>query len=114
MPLATRPMISEVRHVGGAFARPAAHGGALTSLDGGYLLSTIGLVHDPAAMDAASRATRAVIEALAPWHCDGMALTFTEDGRDLAPAFGPNAARLSALKRELDPDAVLAPAHCVA
>jgi FAD/FMN-containing dehydrogenase len=109
-----RPMMSEIRHVGGSFSRPAVDGGALTALEGGYVLTAIAMVPAPAMMDAAAHAVSAVVAALSAWHGTGIALTFIEDDRDLAPAFGAGAARLSALRHELDPDRVFAPAHGIA
>lgn len=106
-----RPMMSEVRHVGGAFRRPADGGGAVSALDSDYLLYSVAAVFDPAMADAATRATSTVVDALAPWHGTSMAITFCDDDRDLSPAYGAGVDRLATLTQRFDPEGVLFPAH---
>ncbi|WP_207205426.1 hypothetical protein [Microbacterium protaetiae] len=101
---AARPMISEIRHAGGALARPVAGSGAVDALEGDYLLSTVTIAPVPEAVPAGIAATSAVVEALRAGHGPGLALTFVDvPGRDLTPGFGQSAARLSELRRRYDP-----------
>jgi len=109
-----RPMISEVRQCGGALARSAAGGGAVSAVEGDYLLSALSVVPVPEAVPGGLAATRAVVEAVRPWHSPGLAITFVDvPGRDLAPGFGDNAVRLAELRRVWDPDGVFLSARPV-
>jgi hypothetical protein len=108
-----RPMISEIRHTGEAFARAAEIPGAISALDGEYLLTAISMVPVPEALPGMDAAVRAVVGAMAPWHGPALALTFIDRERDSAPGFGASAARLAELKRLHDPDDLFAAAHRV-
>ena len=109
-----RPMVSEIRHCGGALARRCERSGAVGSLDGDYLLSALAIVPVPEAVPGGLAATAAVVSALAAWHGTGLALTFVDvPGRDLSPAFGEHAERVVVLHRELDPAGVFVAARPV-
>lgn len=109
-----RPMISEIRHAGGAFARPTEGCGAISALDGDYLLTAISIAPVPEAVPGGIAAVQAVVDALQPWHGPGLALTFIDvPGHDLAPAFGDGAARVVELRRTHDPDGVFVAARAL-
>jgi FAD/FMN-containing dehydrogenase len=108
-----RPMISEIRHMGEGFARASDAPGAVSSVDGEYLLTAISMVPVPEALPGMDAAVRAVVAAMAEWHDSGIALTFVDRERDSAPGFGASAARLAELKRLHDPDDLFAAAHRV-
>jgi len=111
----SRPMISEIRHIGGAFRRRPAGGGAVACLPGEYLVNAIAMVPDPALLAPASAAANAVADAFAPWRSDAMALTFVDaGGDDRRVGFGAAADRLAELKRAFDPGGVFVAAHSVA
>ncbi|HEX5729142.1 FAD-binding oxidoreductase [Microbacterium sp.] len=106
--------IVELRHLGGAIARPAANGGAVSSLEGEYLLHTIAVVPVPEAFAAAAAAVRAGIAPFEPWRTDALALTFIDGGgEDATAGYGAAAARLRELKRLFDPANVFASARAV-
>ncbi|WEG08829.1 FAD-binding oxidoreductase [Microbacterium horticulturae] len=111
---AARPMISEIRHCGGAFARPAADAGAVSALEGDYLLSALTIVPVPPAVPGGLAACGAVVDAVRPWRGPGVALTFVDlPDRDVTAGFGAGAARLAALRRERDPEGIFVAAHPV-
>lgn len=106
-----RPMISEVRHCGGALARTVPGAGAVGAVAGEYLLTALAVVPTPEAVPGGVAATHAVVEALRPWHGQGLAITFVDmPGRDLTPAF-TDPARLEALRAAGDPQGVFVTAR---
>jgi len=111
---AARPMISEIRHCGGALAREAADAGAVSALEGEYLFSSLALVPVPQAVPGGVAACGAVADAVRPWQGSGLALTFVDlPERDLAAGFGASAARIAALRRAHDPAGVFVSARPV-
>ncbi|MEN2741145.1 FAD-binding oxidoreductase [Microbacterium sp. X-17] len=112
--MSARPMVSELRHVGGAIARPLVGGGAVSSIEGDYLLGSVSVVPTPEALAPARTATAAVIGALGAWRAPSLALTFLDGGGvDPRPGFGASADRLAELKRSYDPADVFVAAHPV-
>ena len=98
------PLLSvEVRHLGGAFALAAPDGGVLRAIDAAAALYGVGIAAGPAA--AAVRAGLGeVASAVAPWTSPRAFQNFA--GRRYPPAelFGQGAAaRLAAVKAEIDP-----------
>nr|WP_274636560.1 FAD-binding oxidoreductase [Microbacterium bovistercoris] len=108
-----RPMVSEIRHLGGALGRRPADAGAVGAVIGEHLLSAVQLVPVPDTLPAATAAVRGVVGALSEWHGPGLALTFVDDDRDPAGGFGESAARLAELKLRYDPEDVFLAAHRV-
>ena len=112
---ASRPTISELRHLGGAIARRPAHGGAVASLAGEYLLGAIAMIPAPEFAAAAATAAHDVVAALDEWHADALALTFVDGGGvDRRAGFGDSAVRLAELKGAFDPGNMFAAGHPVA
>lgn len=112
--MTARPMISELRHCGGALGRRPEHAGAIGALEGDYLLSTIAIVPAPELAGAMAAAARAVVDALSPWHLDTLALTFVDDATtDVRGGYGDAAPRLARLKAVHDPDGVCVSSHPV-
>lgn len=106
--------MTELRHIGGAVARPVASGGgAISALTGQYLIHTVAVVPAPEVAEAAAAAVRAGVALFRPWHIDALALTFIDGGADRALGYGEAAARLSELKRRFDPGAVFSAAQPV-
>ncbi|HYJ49630.1 MAG TPA: FAD-binding oxidoreductase [Microbacterium sp.] len=106
--------IVELRHLGGAIARPAANGGAVSSLGGEYLLHTIAVVPVPEAFAMAAAAVRDGVAPFEPWRTDALALTFIDGGgEDVTAGFGAAVTRLRELKRRFDPADVFASARPV-
>jgi len=109
-----RPMISEIRHCGGALARTTEDAGAVSALDGDYLFSSLAIVPVPQAVPGGIAACGAVADAVRPWHGPGLALTFVDmPDRDLTAGFGAAAERIAALRRAHDPAGVFVSARPV-
>ncbi|WP_322410600.1 FAD-binding oxidoreductase [Microbacterium invictum] len=105
--------MTELRHIGGAVARPAAHGGAVSALRGQYLCHTVAMIPVPEAAAGATATARAAVTLFAPWHIDALALTFMDGGVDRRIGYGEAAGRLGELKRRFDPGAVFSAAQPV-
>ena len=105
-------MFAELRHLGGALARP--HDGALDRLDAAYALYAIAVAATPEMAAAGSAATASVAAALRPWSSQRNFLNFADRTVDAATAFGPDTlARLREVRRAVDPDGVFVAAHPV-
>jgi FAD/FMN-containing dehydrogenase len=105
--------VQELRHLGGAAARPDAHGGAVSALAGSYVAHSITIVPSPEAAPMAAEAIRAGVSALAPWFTDALALTFIDGPADRTRGFGAAVGRLRELKALHDPANVFAAAQPV-
>lgn len=106
-------MFAELRHLGGALARPADRGGVLDQLPGEYVLFCVAVapVLEAAAVGRADAA--AVVRALAPWSSGHHVLNFAERA-DVDPASaydGWALARLRAVKASVDPERVFQGNH---
>ncbi|MGY1806285.1 FAD-binding oxidoreductase [Blastococcus sp. SYSU D00669] len=101
--------IAELRHLGGALARPDPSGGALNALDGGFLALSVGFQGDPAVqrVDAAR-----FLSAVEPWATGRRYLPMLDDPVDTRKAFPPGVhARLSAIRRGVDPHGLFLSPH---
>jgi hypothetical protein len=102
----------EVRHLGGALARPAAGGGAQPSIDASYLLFAAGVTPRPDLAATVRAQAQAVKDALAPWHAGYDYYNFEETP---APASAVLPAtsyrRLQMIKAAYDPDRMIISAH---
>ncbi len=97
-------LFAEIRHLGGAIARPASDGGVLSHLPGDYALHSIAVAPVPEAVVAGRAACAAVDRALAPWSREGLAATFTDNRVDTRSLYaGQDWARLSELRATYDP-----------
>ncbi|WP_438854954.1 FAD-binding oxidoreductase [Agromyces sp. M3QZ16-3] len=105
------PLIcAELRHLGGALARPGD--GALARLDGAYALFALSPAPTPEMASIGESVTSAVAAALAPWANGGMFLNFADRGIDVATGFDADAwARLVEVRHSVDPHGVFAAAH---
>ena len=108
----TNLVIVELRQLGGALARPAD--GAISSLDGEFLLFACTMaptpeMHAQGDLDAAS-----VVAAMTPWANGRQYLNFVEEPHDASDGFWPdNWARLQAVRASVDPAGVLKANHQV-
>lgn len=106
--------IAELRHLGGAFARPRPDGGAISAIEGEYLVHGIAVAPAPEAVGPATAVVQATVAALGPWRGDALALTFIDGGGVArAAGFGAAGERLRDLKHRFDPAGVFAAAHPV-
>ncbi|MDR2984804.1 MAG: FAD-binding oxidoreductase [Nocardiopsaceae bacterium] len=108
----TPPNSVEVRHLGGALARPVPGGGAQPSIDASYLIYAVGASPMPDLADSVRARMQAVTNALAPWHASYDYYDF-EDAPATAAAVLPPASygRLQEIKAARDPDQVIISAH---
>ncbi|WP_205471527.1 FAD-binding oxidoreductase [Nocardioides sp. SYSU D00038] len=107
-------MFAELRHLGGAFARPTRRGGAMSHVVGEYALLCVAVAPFPEAATAGKAAAAAVLTALAPWSLPTVALTFAEKRVDTSAGFDPEDwARLAHLRESWDPQRTLVANHRV-
>jgi FAD/FMN-containing dehydrogenase len=107
------PILSaEVRHLGGAVARPKPEHGALASFDAEYLTFAVGLIPVPE-LDAPVRAAmHAFLQAMEPWAAGHTYLNFAEGRRDARTLWTPTAhTRLRRIKAAVDPGDVIRSNH---
>lgn len=105
-------MFTELRHLGGAFARPVEGGGVLSHVRGGYALLCVAVAPFPEAAVAGRAAAGGVIAAMAPWSQAAMVPTFSENRTDASTFFdGEDWARLVSLRASMDPAGVLVANH---
>lgn len=110
------PLIGvELRHLGGALARPSADHGALGTLDGEFLLFGVGIAGDPDGARAAADRLDDVVEAMEPWSSSSSYLNFAEKpGHDCSTAFGAESyERLRLIRRAADPEGLLVGNHLI-
>jgi FAD/FMN-containing dehydrogenase len=113
-PDAETPLNSvEVRHLGGALARPVP-GGAQPSIDAGYLLYAVGATPTPDSAGPVRAHVRAVMDALAPWRAGYGPYNFDETPTGAAAVLPPASfRRLQQIKDAYDPDRVIISSHPV-
>ena len=102
---ARRLAAAELRQLGGALARPAPDGGALSALDGSFLALGLGLGggDDDAWVQQRADAAR-FLSAVEPWATGRQYLPMLDDRTDTRKVFPPGVhARLSAIRRAADP-----------
>jgi len=110
----TPPVSVEVRHLGGALARPVAGGGAQPSIDGSYMLVVIDVAPTPELAGPVRTQVQAVKDALALWHASYDPYNFLEVPAAVAAVLPPaSVSRLQEIKHAYDPDQVIISAHPV-
>ena len=101
--------VAELRHLGGELTRRPHNAGAVGSLQGEYLLHTIAMVMDPAAVIATRQLVHGHLRALDQWRADALALTFVDGGvNDYSPGYGEALEGLRVIKHQYDPTGVFA------
>jgi Berberine and berberine like len=105
---------AEIRHVGGALARPTADQGALGTLDAQFLTYALGIAADDAMVRATRQGLVAVAGALAPYDNGRQYLNFTDATTDPAHFFRPGTYhRLRRLKAAWDPEQLFRANHSI-
>ena len=114
-PTSRSPLLSvEVRHLGGALARPRPEHGALASVEAGYALWGVGLAPTPELKEASEAQIGIVREALSPWTARHMVMNFADTRRDPRMFWSDDAyARLCRLKETIDPEDLFRSNHPV-
>ena len=108
-------LLAELRQLGGALSRPAENGGALSKLDGEWVMLGIGMLMDPAMKDPIDSQLDRLAEALKPWAAPGGYFNYAERPCE-ADAILPQETceRLALVKRSWDPDSLILANHAVA
>jgi hypothetical protein len=102
----------EVRHLGGALARPAPGGGAQPSIDASYLLYAVGATPTPDLTGPVGAHVKAVKDALAPWHAGYDYYDFKDVPATAAAVLPPASfRRLQEIKAAYDPDQLIISSH---
>jgi UDP-N-acetylenolpyruvoylglucosamine reductase len=102
----------EIRHLGGALARPAPRGGALDRLDGAFLLLGVGIDEDPTAWTAQREDSARILGALAGWSSGGLYLPMVDGTTDGRRGLRESAwDRLRAVRAAADPDGRFVVSH---
>ena len=110
----TPPDSVEVRHLGGALARPVPGGGAQPSIDASHLVYAAGATLTPDVAGEVRAHVQAVKDALAPWHASYDYYNFEETPAAAAAVLPPaSARRLQEIKAAYDPDQMIISAHPV-
>jgi FAD/FMN-containing dehydrogenase len=105
----------DLRHLGGAVARPAEKGGALDHLSGRFLLYAVGVVAAPELVPAIQADLAALRGALEPWTEPIDYSNFREVTAEATRFFGPETLeRLRAVKNHYDPQNLIRTAHPLA
>jgi hypothetical protein len=114
-PDAGTPLASiEVRHLGGALARPAPSGGAQPMIDAKYLVFAGGFTPTPEAVDVVHAQVQAIKDALAAWHAGYDYYNFEETPAPASAVLPPASyQRLQKIKAGYDPDQAIISAHPV-
>jgi FAD/FMN-containing dehydrogenase len=108
----TSLMVAELRQLGGALARPAPGGGAVSHLEGQFLAFGTGMVRGPETAGRVSADVAALQACLAPWTGQRRFLSFTEDAVDPRGAYDEVTwRRLAALRSVVDPEGLFAANH---
>jgi hypothetical protein len=104
----------EIRHLGGALARPAPSGGAQPEIDAKYVMFTGGFAPTPEAGDTVRVQAQAVKDALAAWHAAYDYYNFAETPAGAGAVLPPASyRRLEKIKTTYDPEQVIISAHPV-
>ena len=104
----------EIRHLGGALARPAPGGGAQATIDAQYLLGAGGFTPTPELAAAVRGHAQAVKDALAAWHAGYDYYNFEEIPVPASAVLPPASYhRLQKIKARYDPDQAIISAHPV-
>jgi FAD/FMN-containing dehydrogenase len=110
----TPPDSVEVRHLGGALARPVPGGGAQPSIDASYLIYAAGATPTPDLAGSVRAHVQAIKQALAPWHAGYDYYNFEETPATAAAVLPPASfRRLREITAAHDPHQVIISVHPV-
>ena len=100
--------VVEIRHLGGALARPPADHGALAGLAGRYSFFASGIAPTPEASSVVGDCLAKLTERLAPWKADRAMLSSAVAGTDPASGFDSETfTRLRAIEQARDPNRLI-------
>jgi FAD/FMN-containing dehydrogenase len=101
----------EIRHLGGAVARPRPEHGAVASFDAPYLMFAVAIAPTPEAYAAGKAAVDAVSEAVEPWKAPHSYLNFHESASTQSFWTETALRRLRRVKAQYDPRNVIRSNH---
>jgi hypothetical protein len=98
-------LFAELRHLGGAFGRAADDAGALSHLEGEFVLNAVGLPMAPEQIDPITQGLDDLCSTLEPWSNGGCYFNFAERPTEAARIFAADTLqRLSEIKSKWDPE----------
>jgi FAD/FMN-containing dehydrogenase len=110
----TALLMAELRHMGGAFARPADGHGALSHIDASYVVFAAGMVMDEQMGVAVERDSRELMEAMRPYGHGRSYSNFAERPVDAASFFPEETyRRLREIRSRVDPDGLMRANHVI-
>ena len=108
-------LLAEIRQLGGALARPADDGGALSSLDSDFVMFAVGMPMPPELGQAIESHLDHLHDTMKPWAGEGGYYNFAERPCDADAILPPETcARLAEVKRRWDPDGMIVANHALA
>jgi FAD/FMN-containing dehydrogenase len=108
-------LLTELRHLGGALARPDENGGALDHIEAGFALFGVGMLMAPEMGEAIDSHLDRVTESMQPWAAEGGYFNFAERACDAEAILPPEVCvRLAEVKRRYDPENRIVSNHAVA
>jgi hypothetical protein len=107
-------LLTEIRHLGGALGRPAADDGALSHLDAGHVMYSVGMPMSPELGEAIPRHLEKIGETMKPWSAEGSYFNFTEAPCDVEAILPTDVCdRLRDVKRKWDPESRIVANHAI-
>jgi hypothetical protein len=107
-------LLSELRHLGGALGRPDENGGALSHLDAGFAMYSVGMPMTPELGEAIPAHLAKIEQTMRPWRADGSYYNFVEGPCDVDAILPPDVCtRLREVKSKWDPDGRIVANHAV-
>lgn len=107
-------LLSELRHLGGALGRADENGGALSHLDAGFAMYSVGMPMTPELGEAIQAHHAKIEETMRPWRADGGYYNFVEGPCDVDAILPPDVCtRLGEVKSKWDPEGRVVANHAV-
>jgi FAD/FMN-containing dehydrogenase len=107
-------LLAELRQIGGAAGRPHPDGGALSHVEGKFVLYNLALAPTPEDAARGRAETEAFATAMADWSNGRQYLNFAENATDAGSFWDEESySRLQAVRRRIDPDGVMVSNHVV-
>jgi hypothetical protein len=105
-------LLAEIRQLGGALARPAENGGALSSLDADFVMFAVGMPMSPELGQAIEGHLDHLHDTMKPWAAEGGYFNFAERPCDVDALLPPDTcARLRQVKERWDPETTIVANH---
>ncbi len=104
-------IFAELRQLSGAFARPSAGGGVLSSVDGEYALMCVATAPTPQAVVEGRVAAFSAVRAMSRWSQAGLVPTFTETRVQASRFYGADLAELCRIRDAVDPNRLFVANH---